>query len=248
MCDLDDTLVDRRTMFTQWATRFLRDYALPGEDLEWILEIDDDGHRPREDVFEYLVDRYRLWDDTEFVAEHFFDFYLLKFQVEPEVIDALQRARGADFKVAIVTNGEARSQGAKIDSSGLRDAVDVCCISEDAGFWKPAPEIFEVAAELCDEKLHGSWMIGDNPVADIGGAWRCGAQTIWIRNGRQWPEHLGYRPTLEADTFQEAVDLLLEVADSDDVVVVKVEVPDQDDSSLQPDVDLSPDSEDVGDS
>jgi len=108
-----------------------------------------------------------------------------------------------------VTNGDGRSQGAKIEAAGLADLVDACCISGTEGFWKPAPELFAIAAERCGADLEGGWMIGDNPTADIGGAVACGLQTVWMRHGRLWPPELDYRPTGEADSFAEAADFVL---------------------------------------
>ncbi len=51
-------------------------------------------------------------------------------------------------------------------------------------------------------------MIGDNPVADIGGARACGARTVWMRKG-DWPAFLDYRPDHTVDAFADAVRLVL---------------------------------------
>ncbi|MFE3472209.1 HAD hydrolase-like protein [Streptomyces bacillaris] len=36
----------------------------------------------------------------------------------------------------------------------------------------------------------GGWMVGDNPETDIDGGRRAGLRTIWIPNGRAWPNRL----------------------------------------------------------
>ncbi|MGW2695292.1 HAD hydrolase-like protein [Streptomyces sp. NPDC001296] len=33
----------------------------------------------------------------------------------------------------------------------------------------------------------GGWMVGDNPVNDIGGGRSAGLSTMWIANGHSWP-------------------------------------------------------------
>jgi len=69
--------------------------------------------------------------------------------------------------------------------------------------------LFRIAAQQCDESLEHAWMIGDNPTTDICGATALGVSTAWIRMARRWPEDLDYRPTLEVDSLQEAVDSIL---------------------------------------
>ena len=97
-------------------------------------------------------------------------------------------------------------------AAGLAELVDACCISEAEGHWKPAPELFGIAADRCGHTLEGAWMIGDNPVTDIGGAVACGVGAVWIRMNRSWPRDLDYRPTSEVDTFSEGVQFVLEQA------------------------------------
>src|SRR5262249_11513923 len=104
--------------------------------------------------------------------------------------------------------GSLLAQGAKLDATGVAAHVDVLCVAEGVGHWKPAREIFEHAAERCGEPIEGAWMVGDNPVADIGGARACGARSVWMRTGA-WPSDLGYEPDFTADSFPEAVTLLL---------------------------------------
>lgn len=208
LCDLDDTVVSRRDTFRAWAAAYLLERALPPEDLEWLVAADDDGYRPRAEFFASIVARYGLPVPAETVGEHYYDGYLGRFRCATDVADALGRARGAGFKLAIVTNGDRRAQEGKIAAAGLGSLVDAICISGVDGWAKPAREIFELAAARCDEELTG-WMVGDHPENDIGGAMACGLRTVWIRHGRAWPPGLGFRPDGEADGFAEAVDLVL---------------------------------------
>ena len=101
----------------------------------------------------------------------------------------------------------------KVVAAGLGDLIDACCISEAEGFWKPAPELFRIAAERCGESLEDAWMIGDNPITDIGGAAGLGIKTVWIRLGRTWPADLAYQPTRQADTVSEAVAVILSICE-----------------------------------
>lgn len=196
-------------MYEAWAGRYLAELGAPAEDLAWLVQVDQDGYRPREELFAAIISRYGLTQTVGALAEAYHEGFACGFRCEPEVTSALERARRAGFKLAIVTNGPVRSQAAKVASAGLAELVDACCISEAEGAWKPARELFQAAAERCGEFLEDAWMIGDNPSADIGGAAACGARTIWMRMGRAWPDELAFRPDWEVDSFPEGVDLVL---------------------------------------
>jgi putative hydrolase of the HAD superfamily len=209
LCDLDDTLVSRRDHFRAWATRFLAAEGLPAGDLAWLVETDDDGNVDREHLFGLILERYGLSGDVETMMRRYHAEFAMSFRCEPEVVAALRRARRAGYKVAIVTNGGSRSQGAKVAAAGLAELVDACCISAEEGVWKPDAALFRIAAERCGAPLDGGWMIGDNPVNDIGGATACGLRTVWMRMGRTWPAEFEFAPTAQADTFTAAVDVVL---------------------------------------
>jgi putative hydrolase of the HAD superfamily len=212
LCDFDDTLVDRTATFERWATAYLAELGAPANDVSWLLDLDQRGLTERHELFELLIARYELTDSIEGLTDRYHRDFIPSFRCEAEVISALKDARVAGYKVAVVTNGSARAQGGKIEATGIATHVDVLCIAEGVGHWKPAREIFEIAAERCGESLDDAWMIGDNPVADVGGARACGARTIWIRTG-EWPAYLDYEPDYSVDSFSDAVRLVLASAD-----------------------------------
>ena len=208
LCDFDDTLVDRAATFERWAASYLAELGAPAGDVAWLLEVDQRGLAERHDLFGQLIERYELTDSVDTLTDRYHRDFIPSFRCEPDVISALGDARRAGFKIAVVTNGGLRAQGGKISATGLAAHVDVLCIAEDVGHWKPAREIFEIAADRCGESLEGAWMVGDNPVADIGGARACGARTVWVRTGA-WPGHLDYEPDYSVDVFSDAVRLML---------------------------------------
>jgi HAD superfamily hydrolase (TIGR01549 family) len=209
LCDLDDTLADRQAMFDGWAESLLLEVGREASEAAWLIDLDDRGYTPRDEFFAQVVERFLPDESVETFAERYHRDYVGSFRCTSEVAAALDRARHAGFKIAIVTNGATRAQSGKLAASGLGELVDACCISEEEGFWKPAPELFRIAAERCNESIDGAWMIGDNPVTDIGGADSLGIRTAWMRLERTWPEHLEYRPTLQADSLPEAVETIL---------------------------------------
>ena len=52
-------------------------------------------------------------------------------------------------------------------------------------------------------------MMGDDPIADIGGAFAIGISSAWLQHGRQ-RSRSDYLPTLEAQSFPEAVGRVLD--------------------------------------
>lgn len=113
----------------------------------------------------------------------------------------------------MVTNGATDVQARKPAVTGLDALVDGVCISDDVGFSKPDPRIFELAAERAGATLDGAWMIGDNLVADVGGAHGVGVRSVWLRIDQPWASHPladeAVAPDLTAESFRGAVDLVL---------------------------------------
>lgn len=109
-----------------------------------------------------------------------------------------------------MTNGSP-PQESKIRASGLENLVDTWCISEVEGIRKPDPRLLQLGAERCGLSLDSAWVIGDGPAADIAAAHAAGLPSVWIRRGRAWVES-AFFPTLQADSFHQAVELVLNQA------------------------------------
>tara|TARA_B100001564_G_C20610131_1_gene657186 strand:- start:372 stop:1133 length:762 start_codon:yes stop_codon:yes gene_type:complete len=84
--------------------------------------------------------------------------------------DFLQDARGLGIPLINVTDLTAQIQFRKIVYFGLEGYFDCIVTSEEAGFDKPHPTIFELAIEKTQPKGSVFWMIGDNNQNDLCGA------------------------------------------------------------------------------
>jgi putative hydrolase of the HAD superfamily len=208
LTDLDNTLIDRAGAFRRWAERYVTGRDGSPADLDWLLTADDDGFAARSDVAQGMRDRWHLPDSVDDLTELLLFGHLGYLQLEAEVITALSRATAAGWVPIVVTNGGARQQEEKLRTTGLDRHVAGWVTSGAAGVSKPDEEIFKIAAETAGLPLTGGWMVGDHPKADIGGGVAAGLSTAWIRRGREWPM-VSYRPTISADGFPEAVDLIL---------------------------------------
>ena len=86
------------------------------------------------------------------------------------VKDLLDDLRLLGIPTAIVTDLTAQIQFRKVVYFGLDRYFDYIVTSEEAGFDKPHEAPFKIALEKMQPKGQCIWMIGDNPLNDIGGA------------------------------------------------------------------------------
>ncbi|MCW3491773.1 HAD family hydrolase [Microbacterium sp. SSM24] len=100
-----------------------------------------------------------------------------------ESLEVLAAVRSRGLRTAVITNGPSDLQRGKLDTVGL-DGFDAVIVSGEAGHRKPERAIFALALAALgvdpDEAVH----VGDNQVADVGGARGAGLTSVWInRNG-----------------------------------------------------------------
>jgi 2-haloacid dehalogenase len=101
-----------------------------------------------------------------------------------EVIQELsQRAR-----LCLVTNGISSVQRGRLAASGLADFFTAVLISEELGIAKPDPRFFDQACAALGLPPSEVLCVGDNPVADVGGAMAAGIDACWFcPGGLPWP-------------------------------------------------------------
>ncbi len=83
--------------------------------------------------------------------------------------------------IGIVTNGHGPTQKRRFQLSGIGSKVDFVVISDEVGFSKPDPRIFEVAVRLSNlPKNAKTLMVGDSLEADVKGGMNAGFDTCWV--------------------------------------------------------------------
>lgn len=189
--DLDNTLIDRLGAFERWAAEFAAERELGQEAVPWLVAADADGAVPMGTFFALVRERFGLAEAAEELWRAYRERLPHLVRCPAEVLEGLDRLRAAGWTVGIVTNGAADNQTGKIRRSGLAARVDGWAISEAEGVRKPDIRLFEIGAARCGRSLRdGGWMVGDDPVADVGGGLGAGLRTIWIDRGRA-PEPAG---------------------------------------------------------
>jgi putative hydrolase of the HAD superfamily len=114
------------------------------------------------------------------LADRFTDYREEEMFVFPgahEAIDAL-KARGV--KLALVTNGAALPQRAKVERFALTHRFDHIQIEGEHGFGKPEERAYLHAMEALGVAASDTWMIGDNLEWEIVAPQRLGIYAIWM--------------------------------------------------------------------
>ena len=131
----------------------------------------------------------------------------------PGARDALVRLRSAGLALAIITDGNPVIQRSKLRALGLFELVDHIVISDEIGgraARKPSPLPFQRALELCGCSAdRPSTSATDRPRTSLAPQ-AVGMRAVRVRTGEYSSTPDGDpTPWLTADTFAEAVDLLL---------------------------------------
>lgn len=139
------------------------------------------------------------------------DTYL---QLLPQDVHLIEGAREAckdlsqEFKLGIITNGIQSVQEQRLRRSGLADYFSFMVVSEECGFHKPDPRIFEHALRKANFTADDALMIGDRFEADILGAKNSKIDSCWFnpKGNLRTNDHV---PTYEILKLDELAGFLL---------------------------------------
>jgi 5'-nucleotidase len=186
-----------------------------------------------EDFQAYQLINQSLWVDyqngtiTALQLQHQrFIHWAAKLQVTPQTLNSafltamaeisipldgavsLLNALKGKTKLGIITNGFTELQQARLTHHGFNDYFDLLVISEQVGFAKPHPDIFEHAlSHMGNPAREKVLMVGDNPDSDIIGGMNAGLDTCWL-NVHNKPAPEGIRPQYQVASLMEIEELL----------------------------------------
>lgn len=132
--------------------------------------------------------------------------------VFPDVPPMLETLVARGIKIGIVTNASQpmRMRDAELTAHQLIDYFPDCRLSAaDVGYLKPHQRIFKAALDLMGTAPDETVFIGDNPIADIGGAQSSGMRAIL----RLKPGHNSYRGLAVPDGSLYSLDELPSILD-----------------------------------
>lgn len=98
----------------------------------------------------------------------------------PETIATLERLRGLDIRLALLTNGSARDQRAKLARFGLEPHFAYIHIEGEHEYGKPDERTYHHALLALGVQPHETWMVGDNLEWEVAAPQRLGIRGIWL--------------------------------------------------------------------
>ncbi len=128
----------------------------------------------------------------------------LKNNLFPGVHDTLHYLADR-YSLYILTNGFAEVQIKKISSCNLQSYFTKLFMAEMVGYQKPDRRIFEYAVKSIHAHKNECLMIGDDPEADIRGAYNAGIDQVYYNTGNKT---CAVEPTWEIETIAALKDIL----------------------------------------
>jgi putative hydrolase of the HAD superfamily len=125
------------------------------------------GHMvPDRSLCDLIADRYNALHEAE-------------LRLFPGAHETLQRLKEADVRLALITNGAAGPQRAKVIRFALEERFDHIQIEGEHGFGKPEERAYTHAMTALGVGPGETWMVGDNLEWEIVAPQRLGIYAIW---------------------------------------------------------------------
>jgi putative hydrolase of the HAD superfamily len=114
------------------------------------------------------------------IADRFTAYREEEMFVFPGAHDAIDALRARGVKLALVTNGAAETQRAKIERFALAHRFDHIQIEGEHGFGKPEERAYLHAMAALGVTAANTWMVGDNLEWEVEVPQRLGIYAIWL--------------------------------------------------------------------
>jgi len=113
------------------------------------------------------------------IADRFQEIHEAELRMFPGAHETLDRLKELGVKLALVTNGAAEPQRAKVVRFALEHRFDHIQIEGEHGFGKPEEQAYIHALASLGVGAHETWMIGDNLEWEVVAPQRLGIFAIW---------------------------------------------------------------------
>ena len=120
------------------------------------------------------------------------DLYL-RLDPYPDALPALRALRGMGLRLAVLSNGSPGMLDAALRSARLDGELDAVLSVEEVGTYKPAPEVYAMAARFLDVVPGEIGFVSSNGW-DAHGAGAFGLRVAWCNRSGQPPERLPGTP------------------------------------------------------
>jgi putative hydrolase of the HAD superfamily len=164
----------------------------------WRLNLNEARHIVVSNGFAALAPTGKAPMPREFcirMADRFSAYREEQMQLFPGAHDAIDAFKARGVKLALVTNGAAEPQRAKVVRFALEHRFDHIQIEGEHGFGKPEERAYRHAMEVLGVTPRDTWMIGDNLEWEVVTPQRLGIYAIWIdAHGEGLPEGSPIKP------------------------------------------------------
>jgi putative hydrolase of the HAD superfamily len=113
------------------------------------------------------------------IADRFNAVQHAELRMFPGAHETLDRLKELGVKLALVTNGAAAPQRAKVVRFALEHRFDHIQIEGEHGFGKPEEQAYRHALAALGVAAHETWMVGDNLEWEVVAPQRLGIYAIW---------------------------------------------------------------------
>jgi putative hydrolase of the HAD superfamily len=129
------------------------------------------------------------------IADRFTTYREEEMFIFPGAHEAIDRLKALGVRLALVTNGAADTQRAKVERFELAHRFDHIQIEGEHGFGKPEERAYHHAMAALGVTARDTWMIGDNLEWEVEVPQRLGIYAIWIDvHGDGLPEGSTVKP------------------------------------------------------
>jgi putative hydrolase of the HAD superfamily len=113
------------------------------------------------------------------IADEYQQVHEAELEMFPGSHETLDRLKELGVKLALVTNGAAAPQRAKVIRFALEHRFDHIQIEGEHGFGKPEEQAYVHALASLGVAAHETWMVGDNLEWEVVAPQRLGIYAIW---------------------------------------------------------------------
>ncbi|MCH8815172.1 MAG: HAD family hydrolase [Chloroflexi bacterium] len=113
------------------------------------------------------------------IGESYHDLRDERLALFPGAIETLAALQRQGVRLAMLTNGAAKPQRAKIQRFDIERYFDCIVVEGEFGAGKPDPRVYEYALDTLGVRPEEAWCIGDNLDWDVGAPMKLGVYGIW---------------------------------------------------------------------
>ena len=134
-------------------------------------------------------------------VDSYFSLFYPTSRLIPGTVELLARLKDR-YRLGLLSNfTHAPAARELVTRAGLTRFFDVILISDELGLRKPRMEVFETLVDSLGVKKGQTLYVGDDPVADIGGAQKAGLCPVWttiVRDQKLSPAENPFSPKKKA--------------------------------------------------